>query len=138
MLPARTQGNIDRSDQSLRSKNSKDGIAPRHRRTLDRRNGANSRCFDWCREITTLSRTPEVTCDRESWAPVGSLHAESGRSSTRLTKTPVSEFADTIMRESLPLLALLCPEGFYRTDHSIGRTSRVHRVHAVVIRCAWL
>src|SRR5437667_11661685 len=138
MLPTRTQGNIDRSDQSFRSKNSKDGIAPRHRRTLDRRNGSNSRCFDWRREITTLSRTPEVTCDRESWAPVGSLHAESGRSSTRLITTPVSEFADAIIRESVRLLALLCPEGFYRAAHSIGRAPRVHRVHAVVIRCARL
>src|SRR5437660_2898318 len=90
MLPTRAQGNIDRSDQSFRSKNSKDGIAPRHRRMLDRRNGSNSRCFDWRREITTLSRTPEVTCDRESWATVGSLHVESGRSSTRLITTPVS------------------------------------------------
>src|SRR6266404_2127785 len=91
MLPTRTQGNIDRSDQSFRSENSKDGIAPRHRRTLDRRNGSNSRCFDWRREITTLSRTPEVTCDRESWAPVGSVHVRlSGRSSTRLITGSVS------------------------------------------------
>src|SRR5438132_1813569 len=135
MLPTRTQGNIDRSDQSFRSKNSKDGIAPRHRRTLDRRNGSNSRCFDWRREITTLSRTPEVTCDRESWAPVGSLHAESGRSSTRLITSSVS----VVQRHHERLLAaLLCPEGFYGTDHSIGRASRVHRVHAVVIRCARL
>jgi len=44
-------------------------LAPRHRRALCRRNGADSGHLNQRREGACFSRTPQVTRDREPWAP---------------------------------------------------------------------